>query len=529
MRRLLALACVAGSLSCGSPPPPPPPEAAPRDYPRAMGPRLRVSVANFPDEEPNLPDLQQLGFKEIGPLLEEQLVTELVRTGRVTVLERKQLKKVAGEIDLGYGEMSEYFAKSEKVEKGKFLMAQAMFTGAVTIFEPDAEGFQGGVSVQGIGGSLGMKTARVGIDVRLVDVKTAKVIEATHAEGTASRMEGEAGISYLGIKIGGGGYYKTPLGRATRAALNKAVDFILAKVGDVPWEARIVSVEPPAKVVVKGGEDINLQPGDTFDVLVRAKELFDADSGTSLGFVEQPWGTVQIDEVQPEVSLGHMLEGKRVPPLNAVIRVHGAKLGSGSGLVATTGDVPSGATASAPATARVGTPTPMGVPAGTRQLEVPTYFDVAPIPEAARSTPAKAKDADKNGIPKSLYASDGRPAALPGADRLVLAKPVEFDFGAATLAASAMNLLDQITYLLVAQPQLGTIRVEGHTDNVGDGNRNLRLSEARARAVMNYLVARGVPEERLSAQGFGAQKPLVDNGTEAGRAKNRRVEFVFVR
>jgi outer membrane protein OmpA-like peptidoglycan-associated protein len=46
---------------------------------------------------------------------------------------------------------------------------------------------------------------------------------------------------------------------------------------------------------------------------------------------------------------------------------------------------------------------------------------------------------------------------------------------------------------------------------------------------MNYLVARGVPEERLSAQGLGAQKPLVDNGTEAGRAKNRRVEFVFVR
>src|SRR5512140_871281 len=159
MKRVASLSLVC-LLACGGSTPPPVagPEAKPRDWPAYVGPRLRVAVATFAEEEPNRPQLEQAGFKDIAPLLEEQLVTELVRSGRVTVLERKQLKKVAGEVDLAYGDMAEYFAKTEKVEKGKFLQAQAMFTGAVTEFEPDAAGMSAGASLAGIGASAGMKT-----------------------------------------------------------------------------------------------------------------------------------------------------------------------------------------------------------------------------------------------------------------------------------------------------------------------------------------------------------------------------------
>jgi outer membrane protein OmpA-like peptidoglycan-associated protein/curli biogenesis system outer membrane secretion channel CsgG len=552
LRRLVVLVLVAGCAGTKPAAPPPPPEAPARAYPDYAGPRLRVSIAGFADEEPNKPQLEALGFKDLAPLLEEQIITELVRTNRVTVLERKQLKKVAGEIDLGYGDMAQYFAKSEKVEKGKFLMAQAMFTGAITEFEPDAEGFSAGVTVASIGAKASAKVARVGIEVRLVDVQSGAVLESTHAEGTASRIEGEAGISYLGIKIGGGGYYKTPLGRATREALGKGIDFILDKIGAIPWEARLVSAEGPERVFVRGGADINLKPGDTFDVVVRANELLDPISGNSLGFAEAIFGRLAITEVQPEISIGRMVDG-RVPPLSAVIRSPGqGPSGIGAKLMATTGEARSASTV-APSTAAAGTAAPSTVaPAGAvaaaggaggapgaggaaapggkaaGPLEVPTYYDVPPL--------AQATDADANGIPKALYAcskpsagcSDGgKPAALVGSDRLVLARPVEFDLGKATLTGAAFNMLDQVAYLLAAKPQIGKLRIEGHTDNTGDANHNLRLSQARAKAVRNYLAARGVAEERLGAQGLGDQKPLADNKTEAGRQKNRRVEFVF--
>jgi outer membrane protein OmpA-like peptidoglycan-associated protein len=69
--------------------------------------------------------------------------------------------------------------------------------------------------------------------------------------------------------------------------------------------------------------------------------------------------------------------------------------------------------------------------------------------------------------------------------------------------------------------------IEGHTDNVGAVQSNKSLSERRARAVLNYLAERGVDKKRLRAVGYGQAKPVADNGTEEGKAKNRRVELVI--
>jgi len=70
------------------------------------------------------------------------------------------------------------------------------------------------------------------------------------------------------------------------------------------------------------------------------------------------------------------------------------------------------------------------------------------------------------------------------------------------------------------------LRVEGHTDSQGNGAANQALSEKRAQAVVAWLTGKGISASRLTAKGFGATKPVADNSTDDGRAKNRRVELV---
>ncbi|GAC1432056.1 MAG: OmpA family protein [Acidobacteriaceae bacterium] len=103
----------------------------------------------------------------------------------------------------------------------------------------------------------------------------------------------------------------------------------------------------------------------------------------------------------------------------------------------------------------------------------------------------------------------------------------QFETGKATLLASADPTLQQVLKLMQQNPLL-KLRVEGHSDNVGKRDTNQPLSEKRAVAVVDWLVAHGIPKARLTAQGFADSKPLADNGTEEGRAKNRRVELVKI-
>jgi len=102
---------------------------------------------------------------------------------------------------------------------------------------------------------------------------------------------------------------------------------------------------------------------------------------------------------------------------------------------------------------------------------------------------------------------------------------INFDTGKAVIRPDSQPIVDQILALLQHNPQL-KLSIEGHTDNAGSPASNKALSEARAKAVVAALTGRGVAASRLSAAGFGQDRPVADNGTEAGRAQNRRVELV---
>lgn len=104
---------------------------------------------------------------------------------------------------------------------------------------------------------------------------------------------------------------------------------------------------------------------------------------------------------------------------------------------------------------------------------------------------------------------------------------INFATNSYELPAKAKAVLEGFSEFLKTNPAL-KVTIQGHTDNVGDDNANLLLSENRAKAVMEYLRGTGINAGRLAYKGYGESMPIADNQTEAGRAKNRRTEFLIV-
>lgn len=102
---------------------------------------------------------------------------------------------------------------------------------------------------------------------------------------------------------------------------------------------------------------------------------------------------------------------------------------------------------------------------------------------------------------------------------------INFETGKADIKPESQKIVDQIAEMLKASPSL-KVSIEGHTDNVGKPASNKMLSENRAKSVMNAVAGKGIEKTRLSAKGWGMEKPVGDNKTEEGRGKNRRVEIV---
>ena len=110
--------------------------------------------------------------------------------------------------------------------------------------------------------------------------------------------------------------------------------------------------------------------------------------------------------------------------------------------------------------------------------------------------------------------------------KLEIKQKVFFTTGRARIRRRSHQLLGEVAAVLKANPTM-TVMVEGHTDSVGSSSTNLRLSQRRAEAVLSYLVGQGIEADRLTAIGFGEEKPVDSNRTRRGRERNRRVEFTI--
>lgn len=110
-------------------------------------------------------------------------------------------------------------------------------------------------------------------------------------------------------------------------------------------------------------------------------------------------------------------------------------------------------------------------------------------------------------------------------DGKIICNGIRFDVNKASLKPESMGPINKIYKLLQKQPDLN-FSIEGHTDSDGNGTSNKKLSEARAKVVMEKLIQMGISSNRLSYAGYGENKPLDNNSTPEGKANNRRVEFV---
>lgn len=132
---------------------------------------------------------------------------------------------------------------------------------------------------------------------------------------------------------------------------------------------------------------------------------------------------------------------------------------------------------------------------------------------------------NKPGVEDRDPAKHGCPKVVVTDSQIVILERVEFDTDRATIRPVSDNILDQVAKVLKDHPDILKVEVQGHTDNQGAKWHNKALSQRRAAAVVQALVSRGVEAKRLTAKGYGQDKPIESNDTEAGRQANRRVQF----
>lgn len=161
-------------------------------------------------------------------------------------------------------------------------------------------------------------------------------------------------------------------------------------------------------------------------------------------------------------------------------------------------------------------------PAPAPESERPSATPVVPAPAPA---PAPAPPPSRTAPPAvSSNPAVSNNEVQRSIDALIADRVVEFQPGSNRLTSRGLALVDEVAALLVRFPD-ARVEVAGHTDSQGTSRNNLTLSQRRAETVRRRLISSGVAEARLTANGYGEDRPIADNSTSQGRLRNRRVEF----
>ncbi len=246
---------------------------------------------------------------QIGEGLAEMLTSELVKTGRFIVVERQAVGDIVKEQELG---QTGLVRRESAAPTGQMLGAQIVVRGAITEFEARASGGGAGVRWRDLGIEGKAENAHVGLDLRLIDTSSGQVMASHNVSKVVPAAGGALGARAGTVTFGGDVFYQTPIGQATRAAIQEALRFILATAVR-PGAPSISIVKVDGRLAyINAGANANVRVGSVFVVFSAGEDLVDPDTGLKLGTTERPIGTIQITEVQEKFSVGTIQGGTGV-------------------------------------------------------------------------------------------------------------------------------------------------------------------------------------------------------------------------
>ena len=257
---------------------------------------MTIAVVNFRNRS------GYSGEWSLGDGMSDMLATALFKTGKFKVVERGQLGIILKERQMALdGELDAGFA----MKLGQLTGADYIITGTVSEFGLSQGGIGGvGGGFHGFGG-LGVKTqtARVVVDVRIIDVKNGQIVAADQGEGKESTGSLTAGggnwHDYGGISFGSSGFDSSLPGKATRKAINSLVE----KISGYIYNPKIVDVSGN-EVTINVGSSSGIKPNTKMKVISQGKEIIDPDTKQVLGRKKSEIGQIKITSVEEKYSTG---------------------------------------------------------------------------------------------------------------------------------------------------------------------------------------------------------------------------------
>jgi curli biogenesis system outer membrane secretion channel CsgG len=292
--------------------------SAPVSMSNWTGPKLRLAVMDINGSALRSQTYQPSGVTSAQGIpaptdfargMTEMLTTALTKTDKFIVLERAALEKVTGEQDLGAGGR----VNAETAPQiGKIIGAQAIITGDITEFSYAQSGVGGNFNVlRGFGAKLDRVNAQVAVDIRVIDAVTGQVITSHRSQGKASMSGVSADLIRGDQSFAVAAAENTPLGKATRQALEGVVNAIVTGMKNVRWSGKVIDVRG-GLLYINAGSALGLQPGLELDVYRQGEALVDPETGQHLGAPDVTIGSVIVQSVQPKYSVARINSGAQI-------------------------------------------------------------------------------------------------------------------------------------------------------------------------------------------------------------------------
>lgn len=259
------------------------------------------------------------GNWEIGNNLSIMLESALYDTGRFVIVEREKLKTILAEQDLA---ASGRTAKGKKVARtGVLRSARYIGTGAVTEVEDSQSGGGAGISFKGVRLGGGKSKAQVTIIAKLIDTSTGEIVAKQRIVGKAGNTKLSVGLSVGGLSTDLGGFKKTPLGQAAQDGINKAAEFFAKEMEEFPFEGSVIKVSGSGQVIINRGSQFGVEVGQELAMAEEGETLIDPDTGEILDEEDgELIGTLRVAKVKEKIAYCEVIDGETDPEKGTVVR-----------------------------------------------------------------------------------------------------------------------------------------------------------------------------------------------------------------